>query len=83
MQIDPLTERVLRYLADRYLPVASDWVETRDAAQDLDLHVADVNARCQTLVARGLIELSPPDEEHAGYAALITNKGLLAIGRAP
>lgn len=83
MRLDGLSERVLEYLADRYRPVSSDWVETQAIAQSFGIDASEVDARCQALIARGFIELSPPDEENLGSAAIITNKGLLAIGRAP
>ncbi|MGI8550924.1 MAG: MarR family transcriptional regulator [Dehalococcoidia bacterium] len=78
---DPLPVRVLECLADRYLPVASSWVETGTIAARLDVPEANVNSCCKLLVARGLIEFSPPDEENDGYAAIITIKGLRSIGR--
>lgn len=82
-RIGPLAERILAYLGDQYRPVQSDWVETLEIASALRVEAAEVDARCQSLAARGLVELSPPDEENESYAAIITTKGLLAIGRVP
>lgn len=81
--LDPETLRVLTYLADRYRPVSSDWVETQSIAGALGLPIGEINSRCQMLIAQGLIELSPPDEEHESYAAIVTTKGLRLLGRGP
>lgn len=83
MELDPLSDRILAYLADQYRPVSSEWVETAAVAQALGVERGEVNARCMLLVGQGLIELSPPDDENEGYAAIITNRGLLSIGRVP
>lgn len=80
---DPLALGILTALAAQYQPVAADWVETRAIAAATGIEEARVNSHCKLLLAQGLIELSPPDEEHDGYAAIITVKGLLAIGRTP
>jgi hypothetical protein len=80
---DPLADRILRFLGDRYLPVQTDWIETPRIAAALHVEAERVDARCRILAERGLIELSAPDDENATYAALITTKGLLAIGRVP
>lgn len=80
---DPLALRVLAYLASKYRPVLSEWVEVPEIAAALALPEGEVEARCQRLLERGLVETSPPDDENESAAALITVKGLLAIGRVP
>jgi hypothetical protein len=74
---------VLTYLADNYRPVMSEWIEAVELATALSLPIESVEACCAQLQQRGLIEMSPPDEENEHAAALITVKGLLAIGRVP
>lgn len=80
---DPLALRVLAYLANQYRPVMADWVDMAEIAAGLAVSEAEVEARCQLLLQRGFIEAAPPDEENESPAALITVKGLLAIGRVP
>lgn len=80
---DALASRLLVYLADRYLPVMSDWVDTRDVAAAFAVAETDIERRYERLLEQGLIEVSPPDGENTSSAALITVRGLLAIGRAP
>jgi DNA-binding IclR family transcriptional regulator len=80
---DALAVRILTFLASRYLPVMSDWVETPEIAAALAVPAADVERRLEPLLQQGLIEVSPADEENERPAALITVKGLLAIGRVP
>jgi hypothetical protein len=74
---------ILAYLADRYVPVQTDWTETAAIARALGEDVARIDARCGALAREGLLELSAPDAENDCAAAIITVKGLLAIGRLP
>jgi DNA-binding IclR family transcriptional regulator len=80
---DVLALRILSFLAGRYRPVMSDWVEVPEIAAALTIPAEDVEQRLQPLQQQGLIEVSPVDEENEQTAALITVKGLLAIGRVP
>jgi DNA-binding transcriptional ArsR family regulator len=80
---DPLSLRILTFLAGRYLPVMSEWIEAGEIAAALSVPAAEVERRLQALLERGLVEFSPADEENEQAAALITVKGLLAIGRVP
>jgi len=80
---DPRSAGVLEYLGDRYLPVHADWVELPAMAVSLGLDPATLVACCQALAGQGLIELAAPDGENDNHAAIITTRGLLAIGRAP
>jgi hypothetical protein len=80
---DLFAQRILAYLGDRYLPVHSDWVETEAIAAALRAETTDVEAHLRDLVQPGLVELACPDEDNSSYAAIITTKGLLAIGRLP
>ncbi len=80
---DALALRILTFLAGRYLPVMSNWVETPEIATALAVSAEDVEQRLEPLLWQGLIELSLADEENEQPAALITVKGLLAIGRVP
>lgn len=79
----PFAARILTYLADRYLPVFSEWVETRTIARELGVDEENVNATCRLLRERALIELAEPEESGESLAAIITTPGLLAIGRVP
>jgi hypothetical protein len=80
---DPLTQRLLAYLADRYLPVMSEWIDAAEIAAALAVPQEEIERRYEPLLVRGLIEVSPADEENERSASLITVKGLLAIGRVP
>jgi hypothetical protein len=80
---DPFAQRILLVLADRYLPVHADWVQAAEIAVSLRVGTADVEARLLDLVTPGLVELASPDDENPCYAAIITTRGLLAIGRLP
>jgi DNA-binding MarR family transcriptional regulator len=80
---DPIMGRVLIYLADRYRPVTSDWVDMSEIARALGLSTDDVVARCQRLLEQAFVETAPADAENESPAALITVKGLLAVGRVP
>jgi hypothetical protein len=80
---DPLSLRILDFLAERYLPVMSDWVDVSAIAESLGVPAEEIERRCAGLQAQALVELAPPDEEHSSAAALITVKGLLAVGRVP
>jgi hypothetical protein len=80
---DALTARILEYLGDRYLPVQGDWVELPAMAASLRIECKRLVTRCEALAGRGLIELAAPDADDDSYAAIITARGLLAIGRAP
>ena len=61
----------------------SEWVEMPEIAAALGVPAAVIEASCEALLSAGLLESSPPDEENENWAALITVKGLLAIGRVP
>jgi hypothetical protein len=74
---------ILYFLAERYLPVMSDWVDVSEIAGALGLPIEEVERYTAELQEHALIETAPPDEEHASAAAIITVKGLLAIGRLP
>jgi hypothetical protein len=80
---DPVSPRILNYLAECYLPVMSDWVDLTAIAASIGAPVEEVERRCAWLQSQGLVETAPPDEEHASAGALITVKGLLAVGRLP
>jgi DNA-binding transcriptional ArsR family regulator len=75
--------RILGYLADRYRPVSSEWVDASDIASALGIEPDAVDQLFDGLRASGLVEMSLPDEEHESSAAIITVKGLLDLGRAP
>lgn len=83
VNLDPMSLRVLTFLADRYQPVMSEWVETPEIAAGLSVPLTEVDDCCRSLTGPGLVELSLPDAENPHAAALITVKGLLAIGRVP
>jgi DNA-binding IclR family transcriptional regulator len=80
---DALSLRILNHLAECYLPVMSDWVDATAIAASIGLPVEEVERRCAELQAQGLVETAAPDDEHGSAAALITVKGLLAVGRLP
>ena len=81
--LDSVASYVLNYLADQYRPVSSEWVDTSAIASAIGVDEPRINERLERLVVQGLIELSSPDEEFESYAAVITVKGLRALGRAP
>jgi DNA-binding transcriptional ArsR family regulator len=80
---DPIAVRVLTYLADKYRPVTSDWVDVSEIATAIGISADSVAARCERLLEQALVETAPADAENESPAALITVKGLLAIGRVP
>jgi hypothetical protein len=81
--LDPLSLRVLQYLAGKYRPVTSDWVDAAEISIGLAAPIDAIEQACARLLGGGLIELSPADEENEHDAALITVKGLLALGLVP
>lgn len=80
---DRLTLRILSYLADRYRPVTSELVDLAEIASVLGAPMPDIELRCRHLVEQTLVEIALPDAENENAAAVITVKGLLAIGRVP
>ena len=80
---DSVAVRVLTYLADKYRPVTSDWVDVSEIADAIGISADDVLRRCERLLERALVETAPADAENDSPAALITVKGLLAVGRVP
>lgn len=82
-EIHGLSLRILTYLADAYLPVVSEWVDCSQIASEFGLPVGDIELRCHQLERQTLIEVAAPDQDNPNAAALITVKGLLAIGRVP
>lgn len=81
--LDSVASHVLNYLADQYRPVSSEWVDTPAIAGATGIDEPRIDRRLAHLAVQGLIELSSPDEEFESYAAVITVKGLRALGRAP
>jgi hypothetical protein len=80
---DPLSLRVLTYLADAYRPVMSDWIDYSEIALALAAPISAIQSCCEDLERQTLIETAPPDDENESSAAIITVRGLLSIGRPP